>query len=147
MRKLALGMILAGFVGAAAAEGNAIADMQYADGNDYAAKVYYSLDFGRGHAQSLGLRFDNVLAASHGAPALFQARLDGRSSLPTLSLQGVDIAGPALAANQDETPSLLGNLTLGQILGIVFTGFVFTGILYEASNNDEPSPAGTGSGY
>lgn len=144
MRSLVVGAVLAGFVGSAAA-GDNLADARYADGNDYSAKLFYAVDFGgKGNAQSLGLRFDNELAASRGAPALFQASFDNNASLPTLSLQGVPVAGPALAAGQT-SGGFFANLSAGQIAGLVFTGLVFAGIVVEAADSDdEVTTSGTG---
>jgi len=134
MRSL-VGIVLAGFVGAAAAD----------DGNDYSARVFYSLDFGsQGQVQSMGLRFDNELAAERGAPALFQARFDGGSSLPVLSLQGVDVAGPAMAAGQSEGGGMFSGLTTAQWIGIAFTGLVFGTIVVEAADSSDTTVSGTG---
>ena len=138
MRSLVVGAVLAGFVGSAAAGGDTLADARYADGNDYSAKLFYAVDFGgKASAQSLGLRFDNELAASRGAPALFQASFDNRATLPTLSLQGVPVAGPALAAGQSSSGGFFANLSAAQIAGLVFTGIVFAGIVVEAADSEE----------
>src|SRR5688500_18791473 len=98
--RILLGMVLAGFVGTAAAGGDAWSDARYADGNDYSAKLFYSMNFGGqvDRSQAMGLRFDNVLSAERGAPALFQASFDGQQALPTVKLQGVEVAGPVFAA-------------------------------------------------
>lgn len=144
MRSLVVGAVLAGFVGSAAA-GDNLADARYADGNDYSAKLFYAVDFGgKGNAQSLGLRFDNELAASRGAPALFQASFDNNASLPTLSLQGVPVAGPALSAGQSASGGFFANLSAAQIAGLVFTGLVFAGIVVEAADSDDTTTSGTG---
>jgi hypothetical protein len=146
MRSL-VGIVLAGFVGTAAAGDDTWADARYADGNDYSAKLFYSLDFGgdQGHAQSMGLRFDNVLAASRGAPALFQASFNGQAAVPSLKLQGVEVAGPAMAAGQSEGGGVFSNLTAAQWVGIAFTGLVFGSIVVEAADSDDEVPV-TGSG-
>lgn len=137
MRSLVVGAVLAGFVGSAAAGGDTLADARYADGNDYSAKLFYAVDFGgKAHAQSLGLRFDNELAAARGAPALFQASFDNDARLPTLSLQGVPVAGPALAAGQNQG-GFFANLSVAQIVGLVFTGVVFAGIVVEAADSED----------
>jgi hypothetical protein len=143
MRSLVVGAVLAGFVGSAAA-GDNLADARYADGNDYSAKLFYAVDFGgKGNAQSLGLRFDNELAASRGAPALFQASFDNNAALPTLSLQGVTVAGPAMAAGQ-ASGGFFASLSAAQVAGLVFTGLVFAGIVVEAADSDDPVTSGTG---
>jgi len=143
MRSL-VGIVLAGFVGSAAAGDDTFADARYADGNDYSARLFYSLDFGsQGRVQSMGLRFDNERAAERGAPALFQARFDG-GSLPVLSLQGVDVAGPAMAAGQSEGGGMFSGLTTAQWIGIAFTGLVFGTIVVEAADSSDTTVSGTG---
>lgn len=147
MRSL-VGIVLAGFIGTAAAGDDTWSDARYADGNDYSAKLFYSLDFGgmQGQEQSMGLRFDNVRAASRGAPALFQASFTGQSA-PSLKLQGVEVAGPAMAAGQNEGSGPFANLTAAQWVGIAFTGLVFGSIVVEAADSeDEPTVTGTGTG-
>lgn len=147
MRKIIWGLVLTSFVGAAGASDNAISDARYADGNDYSARLFYNLSFGgqQAGAQAMGLRFDNEFAAARGAPALFQASFDGGQSLPRVSLQGVEVAGPALAANQDKGGGMFSGLNAAQWIGIAFTGIVFGSIMVEASDSDDtPAPSGTG---
>lgn len=151
MRKLGLGLFLAGFAGVAAA-GDGTLDSAYADGNDYSAKLFYRMDFGgrTPGLQSVGLRFDNDRAEARGAPALFKTTFTSASPLPTFALQGVDIIGPVYATRQnDDDASLddgrLGWLTPGQWIGVTFTAVVFGAILFEsADGGGEPSPNGTG---
>lgn len=148
MRTLGLGLLLAGFAGMAVAGDGALDEARYADGSDYTAKLFYQLDFGgpAERAQSLGLRFDNDRAEARGAPALFKASFSGGDTLPTLAVQGVDIAGPAFAARQNEDDDgRLGGLTTGQWIGVAFTAAVFGTIIFEsADGGGEPSPDGTG---
>ena len=150
MRKLGLGLFLAGFAGMAAA-GDGTLDSQYADSNDYSAKLFYRMDFG-GTApgfQSVGLRFDNERAEQRGAPALFKASFSTGSMLPTLALQGVDVAGPVYGARADDGATVddgrFATLSTGQWIGVIFTGAVLGTILFEsADGGGEPSPNGTG---
>lgn len=150
MRKLGLGLFLAGFAGMAAA-GDGTLDSQYADGNDYSAKLFYRMEFGGTTPgfQSVGLRFDNERAEQRGAPALFKASFSTGSTLPTFALQGVNVVGPVYAAGQNDEAEnedgRLGWLTPGQWVGVAFTTIVFGAIVFEsADGGGEPSPNGTG---
>lgn len=146
MKKALLGVLFASFVGTAtAAELDAWDASRYADSNDYSARLFYRLDFGGtlAQAQSVGLRFDNERAASRGAPAMFQARLDGQGS--TVMLNGLDLRGPALSAGQDGGGGFFSSLTTAQWVGLAFTGLVFGTIVFEAADDDDPT-TGTG-GY
>jgi hypothetical protein len=148
MRSL-MAVVLAGLVGSAAASGDEAWTASNADGNDYSARLFYSMNFGgpAAGAHAMGLRFDNDRAALRGAPALFQASLDSGQALPSLKLQGVEVAGPAVAAQQGEGGGMFSGLSFGQIAGLVFTGLVFTTIVVEASDDDETAaPSGTGGG-
>lgn len=140
MRSLVLGLALSGFVGTAAA-GDTYADARYADGNDYSAKLFYAVDFGgtQPGSQSMGLRFDNERAASHGAPALFKASFDGQGA-PSVKLQGVDVMNTVQLG-------LAEGWSAAQIGGLVFTGVIFAAIVVEAADDDEPTTTvGTGGG-
>ena len=142
MKKVLAGLLCASFVGTAAAGDFDAMDARYADSNDYSAKVFYRMDFGgvnAASAQSVGLRFDNVLAESRGAPALFQAKFDGMG--PTLALQGVDLRGVNAAAGQDGGGFFSG-LTTAQWIGLGFTGLVFGTIVVEAADSDDTSGTG-----
>ena len=147
MRTL-VGILLAGFVATAAAGGDTLADARYADGNDYSAKLFYSLNFGgtQGHSQAMGLRFDNEIAAARGAPALFQASFDGQG-LPSVKLQGVDVAGPAMAAGQSEGG---GNpfAAFGMVEWVAFgaTALIFTIVAVDVTDDEGEPARGTGSG-
>lgn len=145
MKKVLWGFLFASFVGTASAAEFDAMDARYADSNDYSARLFYRLDFGGAldGAQSMGLRFDNERAAARGAPALFQARFDAQGS--ALTLHGLDLRGPGLAAGQSTGGGYFSNLSTAQWLGIAFTGLVFGTIAYEAADDDdEPSAAGTG---
>jgi hypothetical protein len=155
MRKPVLAAFLAGLMNSAAAGGPAWADVPHADGNDYSARALYRLDFGGGgeRVHSLGLRFDNELAAAYGAPALFQAGFDSRSSVPSLRLQGLELAGPALAAAQDPGTGgfwsgFFANMQWYNYLTMLFTLTVFGTVVNEATqSSDQPAPVqGTGIG-
>ena len=143
MRSL-VGIALAGFVGSAAAGGDAFADARYADGNDYSAKVFYSLDFGsQGHAQSVGLRFDNERASERGAPALFQASFDGQAA-PSVKLQGIDLTGPAMAAGQKEGAGPFAGFTTVQWVGFGLTVVLFGVVAADVTSGDDEPVTGTG---
>jgi len=146
MRKVLWGVLFASFMGTAtAAELDSWDAARYADSNDYSARLFYKLDFGGTLAQSqtVGLRFDNERAAARGAPAMFQARLDGQGS--TVMLNGLDLRGPALAAGQSSGGGFFSTLTAAQWIGIGFTGLVFGTIVFEATD-DEDTADGSG-GY
>ena len=142
MKKTALGLVLAMFAGAAAA--GDLSEQRY-DSNDYSAKVYYRVDFGGASGpatQSVGLRFDNERAHAAGAPAMLQARF-GAQGLNTLALNGVDLRGAYLAANQAEGGGFFANLTVAQWVALGFTAVVLGVAVSEAVSDDEPSTTGT----
>ena len=145
MRKPVLGLIFAGFVGSASAGELDRADARYYDSNDYSAKVYYRLDFGgaTAHAQTLGLRFDNQLAESRGAPAVFQTSFDS-SGVASVKLHGVDLRGQALAAGAAASGGFFESLTVAQWVGIGFTALVFGTVVSEASKSNETAVPGSG---
>lgn len=147
MRKAFWGVLMAGVMGTATAgELDSMDSARYADSNDYSAKVFYKLDFGgpAASAQSVGLRFDNERAAAFGAPAVFQAKFDGQSPA-ALMVNGVDLRGAALSAGQTSGGGFFSALSVGQWIGIAFTGLVFTTIAVEAGDDDDPAPV-TGTG-
>lgn len=146
MRKLVWGAVLAGFVGSAGAADDSWADARYADGNDYSARVFYSMNFGgqQAGAHTMGLRFDSERASLRGAPALFQASLASHEAMPSVKLQGVEVAGPALAARQAEGGGMFSGLSVGQWIGLAFTGVVFGTIVVEAADNEDAATSGTG---
>ena len=144
MRKAVLGMVFAGFVGSAAAGELDRADSRYYDSSDYSAKVYYRLDFGgpKAHAQTLGLRFDNQLAESRGAPAVFLTSFDS-SGAASVKLHGVDLRGAALAAGQS-SGGFFASLTPAQWIGIGFTAIVFGTVVSEAAKSNNTSSGSGG---
>lgn len=141
MKKMALGLVLATFAGAAAA--GDLTEMRQYDAGDYSAQVYYRVDFGgvRGHDQSLGLRFDNERATAAGAPALFQARF-GAQGLDRLAVSGVDLRGAMLSSNQSGG-GFFSAMTPAQWIALGFTGLVFVAVAADASDSDGGS-GGTG---
>lgn len=131
MRNLLLGLVMAGISGVAMAAG---------DGNDsdYAAGLFYAVDFGgSGNSQTLGLRLDNGFAGGRSGPALLEARFGGQA-MPTVSLQGVPFAGPAMAAGQNQGGFFSG-LSVMQIVALGFTVAVFGVVVAEAVQGDEPT--------
>ncbi|HUR40475.1 MAG TPA: hypothetical protein VM240_04835 [Verrucomicrobiae bacterium] len=143
MRTGCFGLALLACSGAASA--GDLPDARYADGNDYAGRVYYSLDFGgaAARAHSVGLRFDNMVTAHQGAPALFQASYSG-AGVPSVKLMGSDLRGMVLATSETEggRGGIMG-LSPGQIAGLAFTTLVFAGIAIEAVDGTK-EPVGTG---
>ena len=142
MKKTALGLVLAMFAGAAAA--GDLSQQRY-ESNDYSAQVYYRVDFGGSSgpaAQSVGLRFDNERAHAAGAPAVLAARF-GAQGLNTLAVNGVDLRGAYLAANQAEGGGFFSNLTVAQWVALGFTGLVLGVAVSEAVSDDEPSDTGS----
>jgi hypothetical protein len=139
MKNVALGLILATFAGAAAA--GDLSEPRYQDSNDYSALAYYRVDFGgtRGHAQSVGLRFDSVRAQAAGAPPMLQASFDGQG-LNRLAVTGVDLRGAMLAANQSEG-GFWASLTTTQMVALGLTVLTL-GIVAADSADDEPSGTG-----
>ena len=85
MKRIALGLALATFAGAAAA--GDLSEPRYYESNDYSAQVFYRVDFGgvRGHAQSVGLRLDSVRAEAAGAPSLLHVSF-GQAGLDRLAV-------------------------------------------------------------
>jgi hypothetical protein len=144
MKNLALGLVLAASAGTAMAVDPA--DLRTYESNDYAARVYYRMDFsGDGRQmQSLGLRFDSERAMAHGAPSMFLASF-GEAGLQQLAVSGVDFRGAMLSANQGGGGgSFFGSLSAGQWLALGFTGLVFTTVAIDASDDEDPETAGTG---
>jgi hypothetical protein len=145
MKNWALGLVLAASAGTAMAADPA--DLRTYESNDYAARVYYRMDFsGDGRQmQSLGLRFDNERAMASGAPSLFLASF-GEAGLQKLAVSGVDFRGAMLSANQSAGGSFWSSLTPAQWLGLGFTALVFTTVAVDASDSGDPEVTGTGSG-
>jgi hypothetical protein len=143
MKKLALGLFMAVFSGAAAA--GDLSEPRYYESNDYSAQVYYRLDFGGSstQAQSLGLRFDRVSAQAAGAPALFQASLNSQG-FDRVALNGLDLRGPMLAAGQSEG-GFFGSLSLAQWAALGFTAVVFGSVAMDATESDEATDGSGGS--
>lgn len=141
MKKIALGLVLATFAGAAAA--GDLSEPRYYESNDYSAQVFYRVDFGgvRGHAQSVGLRLDSVRAEAAGAPSLLHVSF-GQSGLDRLAVNGLDLRGVALAAGQSEG-GFFASLTGAQWAALGFTVFVFANVAADASDDTTDVP-GTG---
>lgn len=146
MQKLILGAALASVIGSAAAGPVDRTDSFYA-GNDYSAKVYYRLDFGGASSggQTLGLRFDNELANSRGAPAVFQLAFDG-SGTPSARLYGLELRGPALSAGESGVGGFFSSLTGAQWVGLGFTALVFGVVVDTATKNNDTTTTASGSG-
>ena len=145
MRKIILGLALASYVGAAAAGELDRADAASSD-NDYSATAYYRLDFGgpAASSQSVGLRFDDRLAAARRAPAAFQLSLD-TSGVTSVQLRGVTLGGAALAANEGEQKKAWWQrLSVGEWIAIGFTGVVFIAAVGQGGGNDNAGATGTG---
>lgn len=144
MKNLCLGIIGLCFAGTAAA-----GDLDYADNysNDYAAKLFYRVDFGGAVAggQSVGLRFDTQRAEALGAPAFLQARFNSQGT--TLSLSGLDLSAMAMANRATGDP-IYGGLTLPQWVGIGSVIIVGGAMAITISNDSPPQApvAGSGSG-
>jgi len=138
MKNLALGLVLAASAGTAMASDPA--DLRTYESNDYAARVYYRMDFaGNGRpAQSFGLRLDNERAMANGAPSLVQASF-GELGLQKLAVSGVDFRSVALANGID-----FSSFTPIQWLAVGFTAVVFTAVAVDATDGEDPETAGTG---
>jgi hypothetical protein len=148
MRISVLGVVLATFAGAASAGDLEYVDQRYYDSNDYAARAYYRVDFGgtQRTTQSLGLRFDNERALSNGAPSMLHVTY-GELGLGKISLNGFDVRGAALAANQGGISGFFSNLSVAQWFALVITAGVFTSIAVEAADSEDvAAPTGTGTG-
>ena len=143
MKNLALGLVLAASTGTAMA--GDLADLRTYESNDYAARVYYRMDFnGDGRQmQSVGLRFDSERAMANGAPSLFLASF-GEQGLQKLAVSGVDFRGAMLSANQTEGGWFGSEMTMSQWLALGFTAVVFTMVAVDASDDEDPSASGTG---
>ena len=146
MRKIAVGLVLAMSAGVAAA--GDLSEPRYYDSNDYAAQVYYRVDFGgeRGQAQSLGLRLDSERGAAAGMPSLFQARF-GSQGLDRLAVSGLDLRGMMLASQQSGggMSGFFANMTTAQWIGLGVIGTAFLVVAADVSEG-ESEPGGTGSG-
>jgi len=146
--KLVLGLMLAGTVGVAAAgDLDTITAADYADSNDYSAKVFYSLNFGgtQGYAQSMGLRFDHERMAAFGAPAVFQVAFDGQGDLNALKLTGLDLRGPGYAAGATEG-GLFAGYTTAQWVALGITGALFIAVAADVTGGESEPVTGTGTG-
>ena len=149
MRKIILGSLLAGYVGAAAAGGvDAAGDRDL--GPDFSARAYYRLDFGgsAAHRQSVGLRFDNAFTERRDTPALFQASIDG-SGVSRLTLRGLELHGSAVAADADGAPGKKGfwwQLSTGQWIAVGFTAVVFIAAAGNATGGGGGDVTGSGGG-
>lgn len=146
MRVSALGLALGALAGPAAA--GDLADYRVYDSSDYSAQAYYRLEFGgaQGHAQSLGLRFDNERAMAAGMPSLVQAHF-GSQGLDRLALNGVDLRGAMLASGQDSGGGFFGSLSVAQWVAVGFTVIVFGSVASDAAESGPEEPvSGSGSG-
>ncbi len=143
MKTTTLGLALMTFAGAAAA--GDLSEPRYHESDDYSAQVYYRVDFGgvRGHAQSVGLRFDSVRAEAAGAPSLLQVRF-GQAGLDKLAVNGVDLRGALISSGQTEG-GFFASLTAAQWAALGFTVFVFANVAADASD-DTTDVTGTGGG-
>ena len=140
MKKTVLGLVLATFAGAAAA--GDLAEPRYYESNDYSAQVFYRVEFGgtRGHAQSVGLRFDSVRAEAAGAPSLLQVRF-GEQGLDRLAVNGLDLRGAMLASGQSGG-GFFSSLNVAQWVAIGWTVALVTVSATGALDEDDPSGTG-----
>jgi len=138
MKNWALGLVLAASAGTAMASDHD--DLRTYESNDYAARVYYRMDFaGNGRpAQSFGLRLDNERAMAAGAPSMIQASF-GELGLQKLAVSGVDFRSADLANGID-----FSSFTPMQWLALIFTGVVFTTVAVDATDGEDPEASGTG---
>jgi hypothetical protein len=145
MRKTFLIIAMAGFVGSAAA-GEIDRGDSFHDGNDYSAKAYYRLDFGgtRAPTQGVGLRFENELARSHGAPAVIDFNLNSNAGA-SARLYGVELRGSTLTAGA-APGGFFSSLTGAQWAGLALTAVVFGTVISSATNKDDVPDSTSGSG-
>jgi hypothetical protein len=143
MKNWALGLVLAASAGTAMAVDPA--DLRTYESNDYAARVYYRMDFsGDGRQmQSVGLRFDSERAMANGAPSMFLASF-GEQGLQKLMVSGVDFRGAMLSSNEAVGGGFFSSLSGGQWLALGFTGLVFTTVAIDASDDEDPETTGSG---
>ena len=145
MKKALWGVLCACFAGTASA-----GELDYTStSNDYAAKLFYRVDFGgtADTTQSVGLRFDTARAEALGAPAFLQARFNGRGT--SVMLSGLDLNDMAMAARATGDPTY-GGLTLAQWVGIGSVVVVGGAMAITISNDNPPeapsAPSGSGTG-
>src|SRR5690242_9755224 len=141
MKRTMLGLALAMFAGAAAA--GDLSEPRYYESNDYSAQVFYRVEFGgtRGHAQSVGLRFDSVKAEAAGAPSLLQVRF-GEQGLDRLAVSGVDLRGAMLASGQSEG-GFMSQLGLSQWIALGWTAALLTVAATDALDDDTSGTGGS----
>ena len=144
MKKMAWGLALASLGFASVAAAGDLAERRDYEPGSYSAQLYYRLDFGghRGQAQSLGLRFDNERAAAAGAPSLMQARF-GAHGIDRLTLSGMDLRGPNIAANQ-AGGGFFSSLTVTQWVALIFTTVVLGTVAIDATEESDEEPSGSG---
>ena len=145
MRATVMGILLAGAVSTAAAGDYTYMGTRYA-GNDYSAKLYYTLDFGgtQRHSQSVGLRLNNEGMALRGAPALFQVEYTGTGQ-PTVALQGLQLTRSASSNLIDVGAT--ASWSAGEWFAVGLATVTIGGLGAAAvsdSNKDTPAVAGTG---
>jgi hypothetical protein len=142
-------VLLVAFSGAAAA-GNVLYEPHTQQADDYAAQVYYRLDFGGPSRQfhSVGLRFDRSLhATAAGAPPLLAARF-GAQGIERIAVNGVDLRGARLSSGQTYGGGFFSSLTLTQWLGLGATVIVIGVVASDAMDSnggDGVDIGGTGS--
>lgn len=150
MRKVIVGVALAGYVTCAAAAGVDELDARDVDTGAYSARAYYRLEFGGpvARSQSVGLRFDNGLTSRRDTPALLQVSLDS-SGVSTLSLRGLQLGGPALAASEDDSDAsnrkgFWARLSTGEWIALGFSAIVLAATVGQAASGGGGGVSGTG---
>lgn len=147
MKNITLGLVaaaFAAFAGSAAAGDYGRQDLSY-DGSDYAAKVYYRLDFGGAarHVQSLGFRLDSPYAEARGIPPAFQLSF-GAAGISSVKIHGVELRGSAIASGETGN-AFFDYLTPWEWVAVGVTAVATAVVVNHASNNND-TVTGSGSG-
>ncbi len=148
MRLLTLLVGVIGVVGAASAGDTEFNNINRYDSSDYAAKLFYNVQFGGHQAvqpqSSLSFQVNNERASQFGAPAIFRTDF-GSSGITRFALNGVDLRSVMLASQAREG-NFFASLTGSDIVGLVAVSVaVIASVNVVAGGGDTNNPSGTGS--
>lgn len=146
MRLLTLLVGMIGVVGAASAGDTEFNNINRYDSSDYAAKLFYNVQFGGHQAvqpqSSLSFQVNNERASQFGAPAMFRTDF-GSTGITRFALNGVDLRSVMLASKA--AGDGFRSMSAGTVVGLAVFGIVVVTSLYTVvDGEDTNNPSGTG---